>query len=52
MNSCTELARPRKVAKTNGLFTMKMYTKEDIHVPLVAFQPKNRPSTNVENFPV
>ena len=34
MNSCTEEAPPRKVAKANGLFTMKMYTKEDIPLRL------------------
>lgn len=34
MNSSIELVRPRKVAKTNGLFPMKMYTKKYIPAPL------------------
>ena len=49
--SCTELVRSRKVSKTNGVFTMKMYRKEDIPVCTSAFQLKNRPSANAENAP-
>ena len=51
MNSCTERMRLRKVAKTNGLFIMKMYTKEDIPVPLHVNLRMGRVQ-QIENVPV